>query len=68
MRISKKLLGTVLASGVVLSLGTPALAEGFPTEPPAPTKCNSGRGNNSESTPATDCDPGKSGGRNKGGD
>ena len=68
MRISKKLLGTVLVSGVVLSLGTPAFAEGFPTDPPAPTKCNSGRGNTSPRTPTTDCDPGNSGGRNNGGD
>ncbi|MDQ3484274.1 MAG: hypothetical protein M3445_02505 [Actinomycetota bacterium] len=31
-------------------------------------KCNAGRGNGSESTPATDCDPGNSGGKNNGGD
>jgi len=38
-------------------------------EPPTPTdkpKCNSGRGNDSEGDP--DCDPGNSGGHNKGGD
>ena len=34
----------------------------------APTKCNAGRGNGSETTPATDCDPGNSGGHNNGGD
>ena len=39
-----------------------------PSETPEPTKvkCNSGRGNGSEGDP--DCDPGNSGGHNKGGD
>ena len=31
-------------------------------------KCNSGGGNASETDPAHDCDPGGSGGKNKGGD
>ena len=31
-------------------------------------KCNAGSGNASETDPASDCDPGKSGGNNKGGD
>jgi hypothetical protein len=31
-------------------------------------KCNSGNGNGSETEPATDCDPGNSGGHNNGGD
>ena len=31
-------------------------------------KCNAGRGNGSETTPATDCDPGNSGANNQGGD
>lgn len=35
-------------------------------EPPKKQKCNSGRGNGSEGDP--DCDPGNSGGHNKGGD
>jgi len=41
---------------------TPALAadEGH--------KCNSGRGNQSETEPSNDCDPGNSGGHNQGGD
>ena len=33
-----------------------------------PRKCNSGRGNGSETAPENDCDPGNSGGRNQGGD
>jgi hypothetical protein len=41
-----------------------------PKDPPKEEKekCNSGRGNGSETTPATDCDPGNSGGHNNGGD
>lgn len=31
-------------------------------------KCNSGRGNGSETTIENDCDPGNSGGHNQGGD
>lgn len=31
-------------------------------------KCNSGRGNGSETDPSNDCDPGNSGGHNNGGD
>ena len=68
MRISKKLVGAALVGGVVLTMGAPALAEGTVPPPPEPTKCNAGRGNASESTPATDCDPGNSGGHNNGGD
>jgi hypothetical protein len=44
--------------------GGPALAGGEPGK----EKCNSGRGNGSETTPATDCDPGNSGLHNQGGD
>ena len=68
MKLSKKLVGTVLAGGFALSVAAPAFAEGTPTPTPPRVKCNSGRGNLSESTPANDCDPGKSGGRNNGGD
>ena len=35
---------------------------------PPKQKCNSGNGNQSETTPADDCDPGNSGGHNNGGD
>jgi hypothetical protein len=35
---------------------------------PPKQKCNSGNGNNSETEPATDCDPGNSAGHNNGGD
>ena len=31
-------------------------------------QCNAGNGNASETDPANDCDPGNSGGKNKGGD
>lgn len=49
-----------------------ALAVGFTGGPamadPPKAKCNSGNGNGSETEPATDCDPGNSGGNNQGGD
>ena len=45
------------------SLAGPAWAGGEES-----AKCNAGRGNLSETTPETDCDPGRSGGHNQGGD
>ena len=42
-----------------------AVADGGGGEP---QRCNAGRGNGSETTLPTDCDPGNSGGHNKGGD
>ena len=59
----KRLLGAVLVSGFLVAFASPAFAEGD-----TPRKCNSGRGNQSESTPANDCDPGNSAGPNNGGD
>ena len=61
----KRIVSAVLAAAFTVGLASPALATGDP-EPPA--KCNSGRGNGSETTPATDCDPGNSGDHNNGGD
>jgi hypothetical protein len=66
MRYKKAALAVVLAGGMALGTAAPAFATGDPGEPPA--KCNSGRGNGSETTPANDCDPGNSGGHNNGGD
>jgi hypothetical protein len=65
MTIGKKILALALAGGLSVGLGAPAFAEGGGEEP---AKCNSGRGNQSETTPETDCDPGNSGGHNSGGD
>ncbi len=62
----KRLAGVFLTGMFTAGLVSPAFATG--ETPPPPTKCNSGRGNSSESTPATDCDPGNSGGHNNGGD
>jgi hypothetical protein len=59
----KRCAAALLAAGFVVALATPAFAEGD-----IPQKCNSGRGNLSESTPETDCDPGNSGVHNQGGD
>lgn len=58
----------VACAAFALVLGGTAAPAFATDEPPANMKCNSGRGNNSESTPATDCDPGNSGGHNNGGD
>ena len=52
---------------VMLALAATATAFGGGTGGGKP-KCNSGNGNGSETTPATDCDPGNSGGHNNGGD
>ena len=64
----KRLVGVLVGGAFAVSLSAPALAEGDTTPPPDPAKCNAGRGNNSETEPLTDCDPGNSGGNNKGGD
>jgi hypothetical protein len=44
-----------------------AMAPAASADPPK-QKCNSGNGNSSETEPASDCDPGNSGGHNNGGD
>ena len=66
-RTHKRLVGVVLAGAFSVGLAAPVFADGVGEDPP-PAKCNSGRGNNSETEPATDCDPGNSGGHNNGGD
>jgi len=67
MSIGKKVVALALAGGLGLGLASPAFAEGG-DPPDEPAKCNSGRGNQSETTPDNDCDPGNSGGHNNGGD
>jgi hypothetical protein len=64
----KKKLVLVIATGA-LTFGVSGVASATGTEEPA-GKCNSGRGNASEPviTATNDCDPGKSGLVNKGGD
>lgn len=65
MTMSRKaLVAAALAATFTLGAAAPAFADGGG----APAKCNSGRGNGSETTPPTDCDPGNSGGHNNGGD
>ena len=71
MRITRKrLVGVLIASAFTVSLSAPALAEVMVAarHHPERAKCNSGRGNNSETVPEDDCDPGNSGGHNNGGD
>ena len=63
----KRVAGVVFVGAFTVGLAAPALAEGD-VPPSEPRKCNSGRGNDSETTPADDCDPGNSGGHNNGGD
>lgn len=64
--MKKRLLMAAAAAGMLLALAGPAAAEGDHDDPS--DKCNSGRGNGSETTPADDCDPGNSGDHNQGGD
>jgi hypothetical protein len=59
----RKLAAVLFASLFVGAFVGPALAAPLHPKPP----CNSGGGNGSETTPATDCDPGNSG-NNNGGD
>jgi hypothetical protein len=69
MDLRKKLALVVATGALTFGMATGASAEGtWPPEPEAKVKCNSGRGNGSETTPATDCDPGRSGLVNQGGD
>lgn len=67
MTTKKGLIGVLMAGALTFGIAGTASANGDPP-PPAKVKCNSGRGNGSETTPATDCDPGKSGLVNNGGD
>jgi hypothetical protein len=60
----RKLAAVAFASLFVGVFVGPALASPLHPNP----KCNAGGGNGSETTPATDCDPGNSGGNNNGGD
>ena len=63
MTSRKRIIGALIAGGLTFATAAPAFAGDTGTG-----KCNSGRGNNSETDPASDCDPGNSGGHNKGGD
>ncbi len=64
MKIRKLILALFAIMLAASFTGGTALAGGEPGD----ARCNAGRGNGSETTPATDCDPGQSGGVNKGGD
>ena len=69
MAMKKKLAALAFLGAFTFGMAAPAVANFGEEPPPAETrKCNSGRGNNSETTPETDCDPGNSGGHNNGGD
>ena len=57
----------ILALVTALVLAAASAPTVLACEDPEP-KCNSGRGNASETTPENDCDPGNSGDHNNGGD
>ena len=62
--MKRRLIALLVGALMALTIGAPAALAGGVDD----GKCNSGRGNGSETTPLTDCDPGNSGGNNQGGD
>jgi hypothetical protein len=62
--VKRRFIAALLAAMMALTIGAPAAFAGVKED----AKCNSGRGNMSETTPDNDCDPGNSGGHNQGGD
>jgi hypothetical protein len=66
--VKKQVVGLLIVAGFTLGAAAPAFATDYCPEPEKKVKCNSGRGNGSETTPSNDCDPGNSGGHNRGGD
>jgi hypothetical protein len=62
--LTNKKLAMLFAAFAVAGATVPAAAIADPPK----QKCNSGNGNQSETDPANDCDPGNSGGHNNGGD
>ncbi len=65
MKITRRLIVALFAGALTLGVASPAFGWDCEHEK---AKCNSGRGNQSETTPENDCDPGNSGGHNNGGD
>jgi uncharacterized membrane protein len=65
--LTTKKIAAVIAALALAGVTAPAAIAG-PPDPAPKGKCNSGNGNNSETDPANDCDPGNSGGHNNGGD
>ena len=67
--MSKRKWASLAAATFALAIGVPSVyAGGEPTPEPTKVKCNSGRGNGSEIVNGRDCDPGRSGAVNQGGD
>jgi hypothetical protein len=66
--VSTKKVAAVIAALALAGATAPVAAFAGPPEPDPKGKCNSGRGNASETDPSNDCDPGNSGGHNNGGD
>ena len=68
MTISRKIAALLAGAAFAAAASAPVAIAGPPDPDPKTAKCNSGRGNDSETTPANDCDPGNSAGHNQGGD
>jgi len=64
-KTQRRLAFALIAGALTLGTAAPAFAG---TTCGEKVKCNSGRGNGSETTRTNDCDPGNSGGHNNGGD
>ncbi len=68
MKLKQVVLGA-LAALLLAGFAAQSAAPVFAGEEPSPrVKCNSGKGNGSETSPSNDCDPGNSGSHNNGGD
>lgn len=62
------MLTTKKVAALIAALALAGASAPMASADPPKTKCNSGNGNQSETDPANDCDPGNSGGHNNGGD
>jgi hypothetical protein len=63
-----KKVAALIAALALAGATTPTVAFAGPPGHDQKGKCNSGNGNQSETDPASDCDPGNSAGHNNGGD
>ncbi|MBA2462650.1 MAG: hypothetical protein H0V45_12945 [Actinobacteria bacterium] len=64
----RKLVALGFACALTGAFAAPAISAPLHPNWHPDAKCNAGNGNGSETVPASDCDPGNSGGKNNGGD
>ena len=62
------MLNTKKVAALIAALALAGATAPMASAAPPKDKCNAGNGNQSETDPANDCDPGNSGGNNNGGD